>query len=50
MGLKGTQNCGNNSKMLQETSYLKNFAPRAKAALNTKDGHTKCWFNLANRS
>ncbi len=23
-------------------------APRAKAALNTKDGHTKCWFNLVN--
>ncbi len=23
---------------------------RAKAALNTKDGHTKCWFNLVNRS
>ncbi len=25
-------------------------APRAKAALNTKNGHTKCWFNLVNRS
>ncbi len=25
-------------------------APRAKAALNAKDGHTKCWFNLVNRS
>ncbi len=24
-------------------------APRAKAALNTKDGHTKCWFHLVNR-
>ncbi len=23
---------------------------RAKAALNTKDGHTKCWFNLVNSS
>ncbi len=25
-------------------------APRAKAALNAKEGHTKCWFNLVNRS
>ncbi len=25
-------------------------APRAKAALNAKDAHTKCWFNLVNRS
>ncbi len=25
-------------------------APRAKAALNAKDAHTKCWFNLANWS
>ncbi len=25
-------------------------APRAKAALNTKDVHTKCWFHLVNRS
>ncbi len=25
-------------------------APRAKAALNAKDGHNKCWFNLVNRS
>ncbi len=25
-------------------------APRAKAALNAKVGHTKCWFNLVNRS
>ncbi len=24
--------------------------PRAKAALNAKDGHTKCWFNLVNRN
>ncbi len=25
-------------------------APRAKIALNAKDGHTRCWFNLINRS
>ncbi len=25
-------------------------APRAKADLNAKDGHTKCWFNLVNIS
>ncbi len=25
-------------------------APRAKAALNANDGHTKCWFILVNRS
>ncbi len=25
-------------------------APRAKPALNAKDGHTKCCFNLVNRS
>ncbi len=35
------KNCGNVSKMLQEThlqSFLKNYAPGAKAALNAKDG------------
>ncbi len=27
---------------------LRTSAPRAKAALNAKDGHTKCWFNIVN--
>ncbi len=29
---------------------LYSSAPRAKAALSTKDAHTKCWFNLVDRS
>ncbi len=42
-------------KTLQETSCkapekLCSSAPRTKAALNTKDALTKCWFNLLNRS
>ncbi len=39
--------------MLQETylqSYLKNYEVKLKAAFNTKDGHTKCWFNLVNKT
>ncbi len=45
----------NVSKMLQETylqSSLRNYAlvHRGQTALNSKDAHTKCWFNLVNRS
>ncbi len=28
---------------------LSTSTPRAKAALNAKDGHTKCWFNLIDK-
>ncbi len=49
------KNCGNISELFQEIalqSYLENSgsAPRAKVALNAKDAHTKCWFDLVIRS